>query len=53
MSVPNEVEPSKTKEKHLCAGCTRTHKHLETDKSSNIYRHLLKKSQCKSICDEN
>ena len=52
--------------KFLCAGCnasyvgetyrhisTRTHEHLETDKSSNIYRHLLKKPQFKSICDEN
>ena len=51
--------------KYLCAGCntsyvgetyrhisTRTHEHLETDKSSNIYRHLLKNPQCKSICDE-
>ena len=32
---------------------TRTHEHLETDKSSNIYRHLLKNTQFKSICDEN
>ena len=32
---------------------TRTHEHLETDKSSNIYRHLLQNPQCKSICDEN
>ena len=52
--------------KLLCAGCnasyvgetyrhisTRTHEHLETDKSSNIYQHLLKNSHCKSICDEN
>ena len=52
--------------KFLCAGCnasyvletyrtisTRTHEHLETDKSSNIYRHLLKNPQCKSICFEN
>ena len=52
--------------KFLCAGCnasyvgetyrnisTRTHEHLETGKSSNIYRHLLKNVQCKSICDEN
>ena len=52
--------------KFLCAGCnasyvgetyrhiyTRTHEHLETDLSSNIYRHLLKNPQCKSICDEN
>ena len=44
--------------KFLCAGCnssyvgetyrhisTRTHEHLETDKSSNIYRHLLKNPQ--------
>ena len=51
--------------KFLCAGCnasyvgetyrhisTRTHEHLETDKSSNIYQHLLKNLQCKSICDE-
>ena len=50
----------------LCADCnasyvgetyryisTRTHDHLETDKSSNIYRHLLNNPQCKSICDEN
>ena len=52
--------------KFLCAGCnasyvgetyrhmsTRTHEHLETDKSSNIYRHLLKNLQCKSTWDEN
>ena len=52
--------------KFLCTGCngsyvgetyrhisTRTHEHLETDKSSNIYRHLLKNLQCKWICDEN
>ena len=52
--------------KFLCAGCnasyvgetyrhisTRIHEHLETDKSSNIYGHLLKNPQCKSICDEN
>ena len=52
--------------KFLCAGCNanyvgetyrhisaRTHEHLETDKSSNIYRHLLKNLQWKSICDEN
>ena len=52
--------------KFLCAGCnascvgktyrhisTRTRKHLETDKSSNIYRHVLKNPQCKPICDEN
>ena len=52
--------------KFLCAGCnasyvgetyrhisTRTHEHLETDKSSNIYRHLLENPKCKSICDEN
>ena len=32
---------------------TRTHEHLETDKSSNIYRHLLKNPQWKPICDEN
>ena len=32
---------------------TRTHEHLEIDKSSNIYRHLLKNPQCKSICGEN
>ena len=51
--------------KFLCAGynasyvgetyrhiSTRTHEHLETDKSSNIYRRLLKNPQCKSICDE-
>ena len=51
--------------KFLCAGCnasyvgetyrhisTRTHEHLEIDKSSNIYRHL-KNPQCKSIYDEN
>ena len=51
--------------KFLCAVCnasyvgetyrhisTRTHEHLETDKSSNIYQHLLKNLQCKSICDE-
>ena len=50
----------------VCAGCnashedetyryisTRTHEHFETDKSSNIYRYLLKNTQCKSICDEN
>ena len=52
--------------KFLCTGCnasyvgetyrhisTRTHEHLETDKSSNIYQHLLKNLQWKSICDEN
>ena len=52
--------------KFLCAGCnasyvgeayrhicTRTHEHLETDQSFNVYRHLLKNLQCKSICDEN
>ena len=51
--------------KFLCAGCnasyvsetyrhisTRTHEHLETDESFNIYRRLLKNPQCKSICDE-
>ena len=51
--------------KFLCTGCNasyvgetyrhisaRTHEHLETDKSSNIYRHL-KTLQWKSICDEN
>ena len=51
--------------KFLCAGCnasyvgetyrhisTRTHEDLETDKSSNIYRHLLKNPQRKSICYE-
>ena len=52
--------------KFLCPGCnasyvgetyrhisTRTHEHLETDKSSNIYQHLLKNLLCKSIYDEN
>ena len=52
--------------KVLCVGCnasyvgetyrhisTRTHEHLEIGKSSNIYPHLLKNTQCKSICDEN
>ena len=52
--------------KFLCADCntsyvsetyihisTRTDEHLETYKSSNIYRHLLKSPQCKSISDEN
>ena len=52
--------------KFLCAGCiasyagetyrhisTRIHKHLKTNENSNIYRHLLKNLQCKSICDEN
>ena len=55
--------------KFLCADCnasyvgetyghisTRTHELswlMETDKSSNIYRQLLKNPQCKSICDEN
>ena len=51
--------------KFLCAGCnasyvgetyrhisTRTHEHLENDKSSNIQRHFLKNPQRKSICDE-
>ena len=38
--------------KFLCSS-TRTHEHLETDKSSNIYRHLLENPKCKSICDEN
>ena len=52
--------------KLLCAGCnasnvgetyrhfsTRTHEHLETDKSCNIYRQFLKNPQRRSICDEN
>ena len=52
--------------KFLCAGCndsclgktnrhisTRNREYLETDKSSDIYRHLVKNPQCKSICDEN
>ena len=52
--------------KFLCAGCnasfvgetyrhisTRTHEYLKTDKSSNIYWHLLKNLQCKSIFDDN
>ena len=52
--------------KFLCASCNtsyvgetyrhisaRTHEHLKTDKGSNIYRHLLKNLQCKSICGEN
>ena len=52
--------------KFLCAGCnaryvdetyrhisTRNYEHLETDKNSNIYRHLYKNMQCKSICYEN
>ena len=52
--------------KFLSAGCnasyvgktyrqisTRTHVYLETDKSSDIYLHLLKNLQCKSIWDEN
>ena len=52
--------------KFLCAGCnasfvgetyrhisTRTHEPLKTDKSSNIYWHLLKNLQCKSIFDDN
>ena len=52
--------------KFFCASCNasyvvetyrpisnRTHEHLETDKSSNIYRHILKNPQCKSICYEN
>ena len=51
--------------KFLCAGgnashiaetyrhiSTKTHEHLETDKNSNIYQHLFKNPQCKSICDE-
>ena len=32
---------------------TRTHEHLETDKNSNNYQHLLNNPYCKSICDEN
>ena len=32
---------------------TRTHKNLETEINSNIYRHLFGNPQCKSICDEN
>ena len=52
--------------KFFCASCnasyvgetyrhisTRTHEHLETDKSSNTYQHLLRNPQCKVICDEN
>ena len=52
--------------KFLCAGCndsclgktnrhisTRNREYLETDKNSDIYRHLVKNPQCKSICDEN
>ena len=52
--------------KFLCAGYStsyvgktyryisaRTHEHLETDKSSDIYRHLVKNLQYKSICDDN
>ena len=52
--------------KFLCAGynasyvgktyrhiSARTIEHLKTDKSFNIYRHLLKNPQCKSICDDN
>ena len=52
--------------KFLCAGCnasyvgetyrhisTRNREHLETDKSSDIYQHLVKNPQCKSICYEN
>ena len=52
--------------KFLCAGCndsclgktnrhisTRNHEYLETDKNSDIYRHLVKNPQCKSVCDEN
>ena len=52
--------------KFLCAGCnasyvgetyrdisTRTHEHLKIDKSSNIYWHLLKNLQCKSMFDDN
>ena len=34
--------------RHISAS---THERLETDKSSNIYRHL-KNLQCKFICDE-
>ena len=52
--------------KFLSAGCnasyvgetcrhisSRSHEYLETDKSCNIYRDLLKNPQFKSICDEN
>ena len=42
---------------YVCETCrnisTKIPKHLETDKSSNIYRHFLKNPQCKSIYDEN
>ena len=51
--------------KFRCTGCntsyvgetyrhisTRTQEDLETDKISNIYRHLLENPQRKSICDE-
>ena len=31
----------------------RSIEYLETDKSSNIYRHLFKNPHCKSIYDEN
>ena len=52
--------------KFLCVGCndsclgktnrhisTRNREYLETDKNSDIYRHLVKNPQCKSVCDEN
>ena len=32
---------------------TRTHEHLETNKNSNIYGHLIENPQRKSVCDEN
>ena len=35
--------------RHISAG---THEHLETDKSSDICRHLPKNLQCKSIYDK-
>ena len=32
---------------------TRVKEHLETDKSSHIYKHLHKNEKCKQMCSEN
>ena len=32
---------------------TRIKEHLETDKQSHVYKHLLSSSACKLVCDEN
>ena len=32
---------------------TRIKQHLETDKQSQVYKHLLSSSACELVCDEN